>query len=419
MINHVLLQLLCLAVFAIPAFAQAQPRPSPAPTPEQTDDVVKIFTELRQTDVIVFDAQGKFVDGLKREDFELRVDGKPAPITFFERVEAGGGNEEAQWLAARDRPSSTTKDATATSYGRKVIFFVDDVHLSPTSIVQAKELIQKYIDYEVNENDETQVVSATGRVGFFQQLTDNKIVLRKATERLTYHQRTGKDYDIPPMSSYQAFQIERGDTDTLNYFVDEMIKQNRFLTRPVATDLVRARAANIMRQASHWVLKTLGALDQTIRDAANVPGRKLLYFISDGFLVHSNYTDMSNAIRTLGSSAARAGVVIYSIDARGLVVPLVDDRTGSDPTGRLLRASQGEVFAFQDPLHALAQDSGGRALFNNNDLYRAVENGLNETSYYYLLGWTPEKTDDGPNKFRRLELAVIGRPDLKVRVRKG
>lgn len=419
MINHVLLQLLCLAVFAITAFAQAQPRPSPAPTPEQTDDVVKIFTELRQTDVMVFDAQGKFVDGLKREDFELRVDGKPAPITFFERVEAGGGNEEAQWLAARDRPSSTTKDATATSYGRKVIFFVDDVHLSPTSIVQAKELIQKYIDYEVNENDETQVVSATGRVGFFQQLTDNKIVLRKATERLTYHQRTGKDYDIPPMSSYQAFQIERGDTDTLNYFVDEMIKQNRFLTRPVATDLVRARAANIMRQASHWVLKTLGALDQTIRDAANVPGRKLLYFISDGFLVHSNYTDMSNTIRTLGSSAARAGVVIYSIDARGLVVPLVDDRTGSDPTGRLLRASQGEVFAFQDPLHALAQDSGGRALFNNNDLYRAVENGLNETSYYYLLGWTPEKTDDGPNKFRRLELAVIGRPDLKVRVRKG
>jgi VWFA-related protein len=418
MINHALLQLLCLAVFAVTAIAQTQSKPSPTPTPQQSDDVVKIFTELRQTDAMVFDAQGKFVDGLKREDFELRVDGKPMPITFFERVEAGAGNEEAQWLAARER-STAPKETTPTTYGRKVVFFVDDIHLSQTSIVQAKELIRKYVDYDQTENDETLIVSASGRIGFFQQLTDNKIVLRKATERLTYYQRTGRDYDLPAMSSYQAFQIERGDTDTLEYFVDEMLKRNRLLVRQVAVDLVRGRAAALMRQESQWVLKTLGALDQTIREAASVPGRKLLFFISDGFLVNSDYTDMSNAIRSLGSSAARAGVVIYSIDARGLVVTLVDDGTTADPTGRLLRASQGEVFAFQDPLNALAQDSGGRAVFNNNELYTAVENGLRETSFYYLLGWTPQTTEDGPTRFRKLELTVIGRPDLKVRMRKA
>lgn len=420
MVHKVFIQSLCLVLFGMIAVAQTTPKPQPGPTPpsEQAEDIVKIFTELRQTDVMVFDANGKFVDGLKREDFELRVDGKPAPITFFERVEAGAGNEEAQWLAVRERPTPA-REPVPTTYGRKVLFFVDDIHLSPTSIVQARDLIRKYIAYEQTENDEVQIVSASGRIGFFQQLTDNKIVLRKATDRLTYYQRTGKDYDLPPMSSYHAFQIERGDTPTLDYFVDELIKRNRFLTRPVAIDLVRARAANIMRQASQWVLKTLGALDQTIRDAATLPGRKLLFFISDGFLVNSNYTDMSNAIRSLGSSAARAGVVIYSIDARGLVVTLVDDGTGGDPTGRLLRASQGEVFAFQDPLNALAQDSGGRALFNNNDLYTAVENGLKETSFYYLLGWTPERTDDNPTRFRRIELAVIGRPELTVRVRKG
>ena len=383
----------CLQLFTLVALAQTQP--APKPSPEQAEDVVKIFTDLRQTDVMVFDATGKFVDNLKREDFELRVDGKPMPITFFERVEAGAGNEEAQWLAVRERPTPT-KEPVPITYGRKVLFFIDDIHLSQTSIVQARDLIRKYIDYEHTENDEVQIVSASGRIGFFQQLTDNKIVLRKAAERLTYYQRTGKDYDLPPMSSYQAFQIERGDTDTLDYFVDELIKRNRLLTRPQAMEITRARAANVMRQASQWVQKTLGALDQTIRDAATVPGRKLLFFISDGFLVNSNYTDMSNAIRALGSGAARAGVVIYSIDARGLVVTLVNDGTSSDPSGRLLRASQGEVFAFQDPLNALAQDSGGRALFNNNELYTAVENGLKETSSYYSLGWTPERTRGSP-----------------------
>jgi len=417
MLNKIFIQLSCLVLLATIAVAQTTPKPQPGPS-EQGEDVVKIFTELRQTDVMVFDAKGKFVDALKREDFELRVDGKPVPITFFERVEAGAGNEEAQWRAVRDRPAPAKEPVPAT-YGRKVLFFVDDIHLSPTSIVQARDLIRKYIEYEQTENDEVQIASATGRIGFFQQLTDNKVVLRKATERLTYYQRTGRDYDATPMSSYQAFQIERGDTDTLNYFVDELIKRSRLMPRQQAVEIVRARAADVMRQASQWVLKTLGALDQTIREAASLPGRKLSFFISDGFLVHSNYTDMSNAIRTLASSAARAGVVIYSIDARGLVVTLQNDGTGSDPSGRLLRGSQGEVFAFQDPLNALAQDSGGRALFNNNDLHTAVENGLKETSFYYLLGWTPERTENDPNKFRRIELAVIGRPELTVRVRKG
>jgi VWFA-related protein len=262
-------------------------------------------------------------------------------------------------------------------------------------------------------------VSASGRLGFFQQLTDNKTVLRHAVQRLTHYQRTGKDYDHPAMSQYQAFQIDRGDTVTLEYFVDALIKQNRLLTRPVATELVRNRAANLMRQASHWVLKTLGALDQLVRDSAGVPGRKVLFFVSDGFLVDSNYTDLSNAIRTLASSAARAGVVIYSIDARGLVTTLVDDGSAADPTGRLLRSSQGEVFAFQDSLNSLAVDSGGRALFNTNDLYAAVDRGLRETSFYYLLGWTPERAGENPNKFRRLEVTVVGRPELTVRVRKG
>ena len=411
MILRTHLYLLCFFVASV----AAGQTPSQKPSPEPADEVVKIYTELRQTDVTVLDAQGKLVDGLTRENFELRIDGKPAPITFFERVEAGSGSEEVQWLASRQQraPKETTTS------GRKVLFFVDDIHLSPTSIDQARRLISKYIDYEQTENDEAQIVSASGRVGFFQQLTDNKTVLRHALTRLTPYQRSGKDFGVPPISEYQAFQIDRGDTDTLNYFVDEEMKKNRLMTRAVATELVRGRAADIMRQSSYWILKSLQSLDSLIRDSANAPGRKTLFFISDGFLINPNYNDMSNAVRSLGAAAARAGVVIYSIDARGLGTTLLDDATGSDPSGRLLRSSQGEIFAFQDPLNSLAQDSGGRTLFNNNDLYAAVQTGLKETSVYYLLGWTPERVGEAASKNRRLEVAVIGRPELTVRLRKG
>ena len=60
---------------------------------DQTE-VLRVFTELVQTDVMVFDKQGRFVNGLKREDFELKIDGKLRPVEFFERIAAGTSDED-------------------------------------------------------------------------------------------------------------------------------------------------------------------------------------------------------------------------------------------------------------------------------------------------------------------------------------
>ena len=87
--------LICLVAIPSAAFSQTQ-----TPTRDQTE-VIRVFTQLIQTDVMVFDKDGKFKDNLRREDFELRIDGKVKPIEFFERVAAGSANEEAQLAAAR------------------------------------------------------------------------------------------------------------------------------------------------------------------------------------------------------------------------------------------------------------------------------------------------------------------------------
>src|ERR687895_2506206 len=70
-------------------------------TPQDQPEVLRVFTELVQTDVMVFDKGGKFVKGLTRENFELKIDGKPKPIEFFETVTAGSVNEELLLQAAR------------------------------------------------------------------------------------------------------------------------------------------------------------------------------------------------------------------------------------------------------------------------------------------------------------------------------
>ena len=81
---------------------------SQTPKQDRDADVVRIDTELVQTGVMVFDKEGRFVDGLTPEQFELRVDGKPVKLSFFDRVKAGTRSEEKQ-IAAAMRPDATQK----------------------------------------------------------------------------------------------------------------------------------------------------------------------------------------------------------------------------------------------------------------------------------------------------------------------
>lgn len=61
---------------------------------ERSAEVIKVHTDLVQTSVTVVDREGKFVDGLQREQFQLKIDGKPREISFFEQVLAGSLKEE-------------------------------------------------------------------------------------------------------------------------------------------------------------------------------------------------------------------------------------------------------------------------------------------------------------------------------------
>ncbi|HWS85674.1 MAG TPA: VWA domain-containing protein [Pyrinomonadaceae bacterium] len=418
---------LAVALFAtlyLLAPARAQQTGSPAPPPgKDEEDVVRISTELVQTDVMVFDGSGKFVDGLKPEQFELRVDGKPQQVVFFERIQAGTVNEDAQIAAARGGVGGARAGGAALPLdrGRTVVFFVDDIHLSPSSAVHIRKTIQRFIDEEIGQNDEAAVLSASGQVGFLSQLTDNKAVLRAAANRISTRPYVVRDGLNPVMTEMHAMAIERNDPSVRDYFVEQLMRENPFIKRDMAQTQVESRARNIVRESNAVAMLTLNSLASVVRGFGPLPGRKVLFFVSDGFLVNDNDSSVRDRMRTISDAAARAGVVIYSLDAGGLRTGHTDasDPGAFDPSGRLARASSGEVSAMQAPLFALAADTGGRALVNTNALGRVVSGALKETSLYYLLAWKPEAAGGGSPKYQRIEVAVRQRPDLRVLVRRG
>src|SRR2546423_13286219 len=109
------------------------------------------------------------------------------------------------------------------------------------------------------------------------------------------------------------------------------------------------------------------------------------------------------------------------MDTRGLVASLQDASTerAFDPFGRLSLSSHQELAVSQDGLNALAADTGGKAIFNTNDLKKGLAPAIRETSTYYLLAWKPDAQSQKQRRFRNLEVKLTGRPDLTVRVRKG
>ncbi|MDQ2977350.1 MAG: VWA domain-containing protein, partial [Acidobacteriota bacterium] len=382
------------------------------------------YTELVQTDVMVFDAQGRFVNGLKKEDFELRIDGAPKPIDFFEKVSAGSANEESQLAAARGgagRTSNKSSDPKPLDRGRPIFFYVDDLHLDLAGLNSTRKLITHFIENEMGQNDEAAIASASGQIGFLQQLTDNKAVLRTALDRLQFRPYSVRDFDSPPMTEYQASLVDRYDRDVTDYFIDELLRQTPQLSRSAAESMVRGRASNMLQQGAFITTNTLAGLEGLVRSANKLSGRKLVFFISGGFYLDDRNSDASNKLRRITSAAARSSVVIYSIDARGLVASLTDASTPSqfDPGGRLLRSGSGDLVASQDGLNALAVDTGGKALFNSNSLTPALARAMKETSTYYLLAWKPAQENQHASKFRTIEVKVAGRPELKVQVRRG
>jgi VWFA-related protein len=392
---------------------------------KEPDDVVRIRTDLVQTTVAVFDKRGKFVDNLQAGDFELRIDGKPYPVMFFDRVINGVAGVSSTTNQHNNIGAGVTAPEDRT---RTVLFFVDDLHLSAESVARTRKMLSNYIEQEMGENDEAVIASASGQLGFLQQLSSEKEVLRAAVERLKYRPQNSLDTDRPRMTVYQALAIERNDAEVLKYFEDVLLsdmlaaqmRQNAQAAREAAERMTRSRASRLIRQSDAVAKQTLTALASAVRSSSQKSGRKLFVFVSDGFLVNSQNPDIRYHLQRITDAAVYAGAVVYTIQASGLNTTFPDASADvtlvpGTGTGRVT----GEDFAVQDPLTELAADTGGKALLNANDLNPGVRRALQESNDYYLLAWRPETGFPTSKEFHRIEVGVKDHPDLSVLIQRG
>ena len=410
--------------------AQAQ-KPASGQKKQQADHTIRLNVSLVQTDVMVFDKEGKFVPDLKLDQFELRIDGKVQPISFLDQVSAGSLHDEEVWAkeAGQPRPAPSPPAASGSHPGRTLLFFVDDWHLSADSVIRTRAALANLVRTSVGPHDKAAIFAASGALGSAQYLVSDKAALLIVLEKLNFQSAGVEDTAWPPMTEGHALLIEQNDWDVINYFLAHLQKVDPFMGRdlnpgkpdPRLVQQIRERAAQLASMSATIGERTLSALRDLVRSSSVLPGRKAVFFLSDGFVLQPQRSNVLDRLRQVTDAAARLGIVIYSLDTRGLVVGLPDAKTkrAADTTGSLAHSGYSEVMIKQDALNALASDTGGRFLKNTNALDTALITTLTETSRYYLLAWAIDPEKLRPGKYSTVRASVKGRRDLSVRVRQG
>ena len=233
------------------------------------------------------------------------------------------------------------------------------------------------------------------------------------------------------MSEYIALKIREGDEQTITYYAQQIQQQNCFraggqlvctVSPQSARELVKERAQAIVMQTAPDTDNTLRLLEGLMRTTGQLAGRKLVFIISDGFYLNDVKTGSRGRIRRITDAAGRAGVVIYTLDARGIISESLDvtNNRPIDSKGMTASSTTGEISASQDGLNALAGDTGGRAYRNTNaPMSEWVEKVLDETANYYLVAWSPDSDEQKRGRFKNIEVSIVGRPDLTVRLRRS
>ena len=180
---------------------------------------------------------------------------------------------------------------------------------------------------------------------------------------------------------------------------------------------------------------TLGALNLVVRGARELPGRKAVILVSEGFSLQDS-EGMDSRVRAaldrVIDQATRAGVVIYALDARGLQTTglLASDNlkspTPEDTTlEAAARSRAGARTRFnrdtQEGMAYLAEQTGGFAVLNTNDLPAGLGRITDDVRDYYVIGYAPsEGTFAKPGQkpsLHKISIKAI-RPGLHVKTRK-
>jgi len=402
--------------------AGAVPR---AQTPSPPRQVFRSGTELVLVNVVVRDKSGAIVRNLSRDDFTVTEDDKVQTVSSFdfEELAPSPADKNGAASAAQAAPSRAGERAPASAAqapeilspiatpvrsaqaladrsappkvdmrGRRlIVLFFDLSSMQPEELERAVKAAHDYVEQKLSPADLIAIASFSTSLQVVQDFSADRAQLALAIDGFGANNAagfadgtTGDAEDTP---------------DSGNAFTADDTEFNLFNTD-----------------------RRLDALQSLAGQLSGIDQKKSVIYFSSGMSQQGQ--DNQVQLRRTVDRANRANVSIYAADMRGLsaLVPGGDATQGSRRgtstfSGASTRNQFSSQAATQDTLTTIAEDTGGRAFFDSNSFGQVFDRVVNDTSAYYVLGYTSTNSArDG--RFRRIKVR-LKRSDLKLEYRSG
>ncbi len=377
------------------AQAQASPPDRPAGPYVARGEVVSV-TNL---DVVVTDGKGNRITGLKKEDFIVIEDNLEQLITNFSPIEQGKmllPAEEAPAAAAPAQPGAAPAPPPVASAPKtRIVLFIDNLHLAPFSRNRVLRNVETFVRDSVKDHIEGMVVVWNRSLKIRRKFTNDGRDLSDVLKQIEEESALGQQ-----ISSERRDIVQAIDDST-------------------TADQAAGRVRSYCQALDNDLTFTIDAMKTTINQLAGVDGRKILIHVSDGLpqspgaelwqyisdkyrdaTMHSTSLfefDRTTKYLSVIQAANASGVSVYTIDASGLSVDSnvsAENRTQGQRLDTFLERNN-----LQSMLSLMAEETGGEAILNKNDVLVALKNIEKDYTSYYSIGYRSIRSGlDRPHK---------------------
>jgi VWFA-related protein len=379
---------------------------NPPPAPDQ-QPVFRAGVNFVRVDVIVSARDGKPVLDLTQQDFEVLEDGKPQSIESFKLIQVRTTPAPGQEAPRQIRTNSDEETEASRDDARVIAIFLDDYHVRRSNSIKVRQPLIDFIQNRLSPTDILAVMHPLTPLSEV-RLTRNHSLVASAIARFD-----GRKYDYQPINDIEA---------RYSHYPASVVQRIRTQITMGALKALATRLGGLREGRKAMLVVSegfTGRLPAQLADpVADQPGvgnrNRFNPAAGSGDLTGDFFaqTDVLRDLQDVYDVANRNNTAMYTLDPRGLAGQEfdIDENVGNATDRSLLTQSQ-------DSLRILAENTDGRAIVNQNDLGRGLQQLLSDSATYYLIGYNSAQTpQDG--KFHKIEVRVK-RPRMQVRARPG
>jgi VWFA-related protein len=370
--------------------------------------------------VVVTGHDGKPVQGLHKEDFQVGEDGHSQAITFFEEHSGAHPLPMSEADLPPLPPDVFTNIPRVPPSDAVTVLLLDSMNtqLQDQSFVHAQML--KYLK-NIPPGTRMAIFTLGNSLGYIQGFTDDASLLSAALS----NPKLGAG---PVSSPLLLSQSEKAANQQLPAQIQQAATET---ASPAAAASLAALKQFMAEQAASQndlrTKTTFEAFQQLAGYLAGIPGRKNVIWFSSAFpLVLFPNPELTDAfavgrdylreVRKTDAMLAAAQVAVYPVAAEGLAGDSVYDASyqpvgvtsaqqAGAQIGKQLRDDAKQRNADHTTMEEIAKNTGGAAYINTNGLSGAVAHVIDQGSYFYTITYTPTNTaTDG--KFRKIQVRL-------------